>query len=60
MGRSKEARRVYFKGTEKEMSREEMQDYILNASTDELFVFSKPVFEFSERKFNFNSKVCEI
>lgn len=57
--KSREALRVYFKGTGKEMTRDEMQAYLLDAPTDELFAFSEPVFEFPERKFNSNSIFCE-
>lgn len=58
--KSRQSLRVYYKGVDKEMPRPEMQEYILNAPTDELFVFSKPVFEFPERKFGFSSVTCEI
>lgn len=58
--KSKESLRVYFKGIEKEMLRDEMQDYILNAPTNEHFVFSLLVFDFPELKSNFNSKICGL
>lgn len=57
--KSGEAVRFFFKADGREMSREERLDYILNASTDELFSFSKPVFELPEPARIFQSVVCE-
>ena len=57
--KSGEALRLVFKADGREMSREERLNYILNASTEELFSFSKPVFELPEPARIFQSIVCE-
>jgi formylmethanofuran dehydrogenase subunit E len=57
--KSGEALRLYFKANGREMSKEERLSYILNAPTDELFSFSKPVFELPEPARIFQSVVCE-
>lgn len=56
---SGEAVRMYFKFDGREMSRDERLEYILNAASDELFQFSKPVFELPEHARLFSSVVCE-
>ncbi len=56
---SNEAVRLFFKADGREMSREERLDYILNASTEELFSFSKPVFKLPEPARIFQSVACE-
>lgn len=52
--------RIYFKGENNGLTREEYQDYILNAPTDELFTFGKPAFELPEKARHFESVTCWI
>lgn len=57
--KSGEKLRIYFKADNKDIPRDEWKLYILNAPTDELFSFGKPVFELPERAVIFNSVICE-
>lgn len=56
--------RLYFKGFDvtnnKEVSREEAIEKILNAPVDELFNFGKTTFELPERARIFNSVTCSV
>ena len=56
---SGEALRIYFKGENKGLPRDEWKDYILNAPSEELFSFSKPVFELPVNAVRFDSITCE-
>lgn len=56
---SGESLRLYFKGSNTDMSHDDWQEYILNASPNELFTFSKPVFELPESARLFKSVVCD-
>ena len=57
--KSGETLRLYFKGENKGLSREEYKDYLLNASVDELFDFGKPTIELPENARLFISIICE-
>lgn len=52
--------RMILKPIEKQMTRDERQDYILHASIDELFSFGKPSFEIPEMAKIFNTILCEV
>ena len=53
--------RIYLKArNQKELEREQWKKYLLAASTDELFSFSKPLFLLPERAKIFISVYCEI
>lgn len=54
-----ESLRMILKPLEGEMERQERQEYILNASVDELFDFMKPSFDVPERARLFTSVACE-
>ena len=56
---SGESLRLILKPAAKKMSRQEHQDYLLNASPDEIFSFSKPAFSLPEKARLFASVVCE-
>ncbi len=54
-----EALRIILKPFKQEMNREERQNYILNASGDELFSFMEPSYKLPEAARIFNSISCE-
>lgn len=54
-----ESIRIVLKPTDKEMTREEKQRYLLEAPIDELFEFKRPNFELPERARIFRSIMCE-
>ncbi len=55
-----ESLRMIIKPFRGEMDREKRQEYILNASVDEVFNFMKPAFDLPETARIFTSVVCEI
>ena len=57
--KSGEALRLYFKAENKGLPRDEWLKYILNAPSEELFSFSKPVFELPVNAVRFDSVICE-
>jgi len=57
--KSGESLRLYFKGENKGLSREDFKNYLLNAPTEELFDFGKPRIELPENARLFNSITCE-
>ncbi|HHV65015.1 MAG TPA: formylmethanofuran dehydrogenase [Peptococcaceae bacterium] len=54
-----ESLRIVVKLQTKEMSREERQEYILNAPAEEIFNFRKPAFSLPEEARIFQSVTCE-
>jgi len=58
---SEESLRLYFKAENKDnIPREQWMDYILNAPVEELFAYSKPVFELPESARLFRSETCSV
>lgn len=51
--------RMIIKPFQEEMDREKRQEYILNASVDDIFDFKKPAFDLPETARIFTSVVCE-
>lgn len=54
-----ESLRMIVKPSAREMSREERQEYILNAPVEEIFDFMKPAFSLPESAVIFSTIVCE-
>lgn len=54
-----ESLRMIVKPSAREMSREERQEYILNAPAEEIFDFMKPAFSLPESAVIFSTIVCE-
>lgn len=55
-----ESLRMILKTAAKKMSRQEHQNYLLNAPVDEIFAFSKPVFRLPEKARLFATITCEV
>jgi len=55
-----ESLRMIIKPLNGEMDRQQRQDYILNSPVEQLFNFSKPTFELSEKARLFTTVVYEI
>ena len=57
---SGESLRLYFKGLSDDIPHDQWMEYILNAPAEELFSYSKPVFELPERARLFRSETCSV